>query len=294
MTVARSLPKVLRVHQWLKNLLVFAPLVASLSVSDPARVIRSVVAFVLFSLCASSVYIFNDLIDVRADQAHPRKRARPFASGDVSVAAGVVLAMLLATGAFGAAFTFMPLRFSMALGAYVLTSAAYSLFLKTVVIADVVMLAALYSVRIVAGAFAIDLAPSFWLLAFSMFLFLSLALIKRCTEIRELASEDGTPLAGRGYIAADLPLLRSIGVAAGLGAVLVLALYINSQEVLLQYSAPSVLWILCPLLMYWLGRMWLYTERGLMHDDPVVFASRDRATLLAGVMSAVVIALAAR
>ncbi len=288
-----QLPRILRLHQWLKNLLVFAPLIASLSVFDPFRVGRALVAFVLFGLCASSIYIINDLVDLRADRKHPRKRLRPFASGDVSIATGVLLAPILGATAMIAAWFLMPRPFVLALFVYLAMTIAYSLYLKRLVIADVVMLAALYTIRIIAGAFALEVLPTFWLLAFSMFAFLSLALMKRFTEVREMSATNGGQIAGRGYVVDDLRLLGSLGTSAGYCAVLVLALYINSPDVIKQYRSPAVLWLLCPLMLYWLGRFWLQTERGNMLDDPVVFAARDRVTHLVALCGLVVLGTAA-
>ncbi len=289
----RQLPRIMRLHQWLKNLLIFAPLVASLSVFDPVRVGRAVLACVLFGLCASSIYIVNDLLDLAADRQHRRKRARPFASGDSSILTGAVLAPGFALSALVCSAVVMPKPFTVALLVYLAMTLAYSFYVKRVVIADAVMLAALYTIRIIAGALAIEVVLSFWLLAFSMFLFLSLALMKRFTEVRESVGAGHIWIAGRSYIGEDLRLLGGLGTSAGYCAVLVLALYINSPEVVRHYKSPAVLWLLCPLLLYWLGRFWLQTERGNMHDDPVVFAAKDRVTHIVGVFGAMVLGVAA-
>jgi 4-hydroxybenzoate polyprenyltransferase len=271
--------RALRLHQWLKNLLVFIPLLTAHLALDPQAVGRSALAFLAFGLCASSVYLLNDLLDLPADRAHPRKRLRPFAAGQRSLLAGLALAPVLLAAAFALALATLPERFVLALAAYYLLTLAYSLLLKRVEMLDVVVLAALYTARIVAGAFAIEVALSFWLLAFSMFLFLSLALVKRYTELAVMREAGRASAAGRGYRVEDLPMLGALGTAAGYLSVLVLALYINSAKSEELYRQPKLLWLLCPLLLYWVGRVWLLTQRGRMHDDPLLFALRDPVSL---------------
>jgi 4-hydroxybenzoate polyprenyltransferase len=273
-----QLPRMLRLHQWLKNGLIFVPLVTSLSFLRIDFLLKGALAFLIFSLCASSVYITNDLLDLASDRRHARKRLRPFASGNVSIPAGIVLASVLLLVGGLLAFEFMPPLYIAVLVAYMVATLAYSFYLKGVVLVDVLILAGLYTSRIIAGAFAVGIEPSFWLLAFSMFVFLSLALIKRFSELQEAAKAGVVWIAGRGYKSTDIQLLMSFGTAAGYVAVLVLALYINSDEVRLLYARPHVLWLLCPLLLYWIARMWIQAERSNMHDDPLVFAARDRIT----------------
>lgn len=271
--------RALRLHQWIKNLLVFVPLLTAHLALDPQAIGRCALAFLAFGLCASSVYLLNDLLDLPADRAHPRKRARPFAAGQLSLLAGLALAPVLLAAAFALAALALPERFVLALAAYYLLTLSYSLALKRVEILDVVILAALYTARIVAGAFALAIPLSFWLLAFSMFLFLSLALVKRCTELEVMREHGRTGAAGRGYRTDDLPMLGALGAAAGYLSVLVLALYINSAKSEALYRQPKFLWSLCPLLLYWIGRVWLLTQRGRMHDDPLLFAVRDPVSL---------------
>ena len=281
----KSWLRALRLHQWLKNLLVFLPLLASHRFLEPGAVLAALGAFVAFGLCASGVYLLNDLLDLPSDRSHPRKRQRPFAAGDLPLLHGLLLAPLLTLAAFALAAAIAP-AFVAVLALYLAMTLGYSFWLKRVAMLDVVLLAGLYTIRIIAGAAAIGSPLSFWLLAFSMFLFLSLAMLKRYTELAAMLGEGRSGALGRGYGVEDLPLVQSLGGSAGYGAVLVLALYINSPESLALYARPQVLWLICPLLLYWVSRVWVIAHRGAMNDDPVVFAVRDR-------VSQVVIALCA-
>jgi 4-hydroxybenzoate polyprenyltransferase len=278
---ARTWLRACRPHQWVKNVLTLVPLGAAHAWSDPTAVGHSLLAFAAFCLCASSAYLSNDIADLAADRAHPRKRHRPFASGLLQPEAGRIAAVVLAIAACGIGLV-LGGYFLVALLLYYATTVAYSLRLKRVAVLDVMLLSGLYSIRLLAGAFAARVAPSFWLLAFSVFIFLSLALIKRCAEIRAAPRGENCRLAGRGYTPDDYPALYSLGAAAGYIAVLVLALYINSPEATTLYSHPHRLWALCPLFLFWISRVWLLTSRGAMHDDPIVFAFRDRTSLLVG------------
>jgi 4-hydroxybenzoate polyprenyltransferase len=285
--------RALRLHQWLKNVLIFVPLLAAHLLTDPIAVIKAIAAFLVFGVCASSVYILNDLLDLDADRRHPRKRKRPFAAGNLPIWSGLGLSMLMVAASFVAAFALAP-RFALVLLVYYVLTFAYSLRLKQLAMLDVLVLAALYTIRIAAGTVAIDVGFSFWLLAFSMFLFLSLALVKRYTElgVQRHAGIDAT--SGRGYVTSDYELLAALGGASGYLAVLVLALYINSTASAELYHRPHLLWLLCPLLLYWISRVWLIAHRGAMHDDPVIFAARDKVSLVLLALAAVVILLAIR
>jgi 4-hydroxybenzoate polyprenyltransferase/phosphoserine phosphatase len=267
--------RALRPHQWVKNLLVFVPLAAAHKLGNPELLTKSALAFIAFGLCASSVYILNDLLDLPADRAHSRKRHRPFASGAASVKVGVVLIPSLLAAAVGIA-AMLPAAFLPMIAAYYVSTLAYSLWLKGKLMIDVLVLAGLYTLRILAGAAAVAIAPSFWLMAFSMFLFLSLAMVKRYSELLDLRDAGVTTVKGRGYEVTDLATLQSLGAAAGYCAVLVLALYINSNDVRTNYPHPNRIWLLCPLLLYWISRMWQRAGRAQMHDDPIVFSLRDR------------------
>lgn len=267
--------KALRIYQWLKNLLVLVPLLTAHRFLDPDAVLDAGIAFLAFGLCASGVYLLNDLLDLTPDRMHSRKRKRPFAAGTLPLLHGLLVAPLLTLLGFALALACSP-AFAAVLLCYYIMTLAYSLKLKRIVMIDVVLLAALYTVRIVGGTVAIGSELSFWLLAFSMFVFFSLAMLKRYTELAA-ALADGKDLAlGRGYSVADLPLVQSLGTAAGYIGVLVFALYINSPESMELYRNPKLLWLLCPILLYWISRMWIVSHRGGMHDDPIVYAATDR------------------
>ena len=267
--------RAIRVHQWLKNLLVFLPLVAAHAWGDPASIVRSLLAFVAFSLCASAIYVINDALDLDSDRAHSRKRFRPLAAGDLSLLFGGFLVPLLLAGGLAIAAA-VSINFLLVLLVYVLATCAYSFALKSYVLVDVLMLAALYTLRVIGGAAAIDVFPSFWLMALSMLLFTSLALVKRCAELESLRASQKDSARGRDYHVMDLPNLTSLGTSAATGAAVILALYINSPDVAVHYRTPQALWLLCPLLMYWTGRMWLITGRGGMHDDPIIYSAKDK------------------
>ncbi|WP_319826598.1 UbiA family prenyltransferase [Thalassovita sp.] len=263
----------LRPHQWLKNILVFLPMLAAHRL-DSATWISSILAFIAFSLIASSVYVLNDLLDLTADRAHPRKRQRPLASGALPIAhGGVLAAVLLVAGALLASF--LGGMFLLTLTGYYLLTTAYSLKLKRKTVVDICILAGLYTMRIIAGGVATGIDLSVWLLAFSIFFFLSLAAIKRQAELVDMAQRGAIEARGRGYHVEDLPIISMVALAAGYVSVLVLALYLNSPSVVQLYVYPTALWGICCILLYWLTRMVLMTHRGFMHDDPVVYAAKD-------------------
>lgn len=280
----RPLLKALRLHQWAKNVLVFVPLFAAHRWGDTALLQDAVLAFFAFGLCASSVYLLNDMLDLEADRYHPRKRERPFASGDLSLIAGFVLVPLLLLGTVWLA-SGLPQMFWLVLAAYYALTVAYSFGLKSLVLVDTITLAGLYTVRIIAGGVAVNVPLSFWLLLLAVFLFLSLALVKRYAELDAMQRQGKLKAAGRGYHVEDLPILHSLGTASGYLCVLVLALYINSPMVTSLYGNPHAIWFLCVLLLYWVSRVWLIAHRGQMHDDPVVFALRDRVSQVVAVLA---------
>ena len=277
--------RALRPHQWLKNLLVFVPLLAAHRVTELALTGRALLAVLAFSLCASSGYLLNDLMDLPSDRRHPRKRRRPFASGEISLLAGLLLipALLAMSGLLGC---LLPPLFVVMLGIYYGASLAYSLFFKHHVLFDVIVLAGLYALRVAAGSAAVKIWPSPWLLAFSIFLFLSLALVKRYAELVPLGDAAAESAAARGYQPGDRELLAAMGAASGYVAVLVLAIYIASGTAQLLYSRHEFIWFLCPLLLYWISHVWLMAHRGKMNDDPLVFALRDRASRIVLVLAA--------
>jgi 4-hydroxybenzoate polyprenyltransferase len=287
----RALIRALRPHQWSKNVLVFVPLLAAHRAGDLAALRTGLLAFTAFSLCASAVYVLNDLLDLDADRRHPRKSRRPFAAGEASIGAGLVLIPALLLGA-ALLSMLLPLGFRLILLAYFALTLAYTLDLKRRVLIDAMALACLYTLRVIAGGEAVAVVLSFWLLLFSVFLFLSLAFAKRYAELDELRRQHQLRAAGRGYHTEDLPILRSMGTAAGYLCVLVLALYINSPEVGALYHRPKVIWLLCVAMLYWISRLWIVAQRGGLHDDPVIYALKDRVSLMTGVLAALIVALA--
>ncbi len=281
--------RAIRVHQWLKNLLVLVPLFAAHLYTDGHRVLDALIAFLCFCLCSSSVYVLNDLFDLSDDRQHERKRSRPFAEGRLSIRSGLIVFPVLVVVALGLSLGLLPAKFALALGVYYGLSLAYSLSLKRHSVVDVMALAALYTLRVIAGAFAIGVALSFWLLAFSMFIFLSLALVKRYAELFQRRAEGRPQKApGRGYHSADLEIIASLGAAAGYMSVMVLALYINDSHTAQLYRRPEVIWLACPLLLAWVSRLWMLAHRGQMHEDPVIYAVTDRWSLLSGALLAMI------
>lgn len=274
----RTWLKAIRAHQWIKNVLVFVPAAVGHRIGQPGIIVASLLAFCAFNFCASSVYVVNDLLDLGSDRRHPRKRQRPFAAGTISAGSGLALVLLL-LAATAAVCLWLEPWFAVVLAGYYLVTWAYSLRLKRAAIVDVMTLAGLYTLRIIAGSAATMIAPSFWLLAFSMFVFLCLGIIKRYAELYGARQEGKAGGHGRGYSSQDLELLMTMGIASGFAAVVVTALYIDSPESRLLYHHEQPMWLICPLLLYWLSRMWLLASRGQMDDDPVVFAVTDKISL---------------
>jgi 4-hydroxybenzoate polyprenyltransferase/phosphoserine phosphatase len=281
----------LRPPHWLKNVLVFVPLFAAHSFHNITLVANCLLAFVAFGCCASSGYLFNDLIDLEADRRHPRKRFRAFAAGDLPLSYALIAipALLIFGGFLGALVSPWLLA---VLAAYFVMSAAYSLRIKKIAVLDVLFLAGLYTVRIMAGSAAAGILSSHWLLAFSTFLFFSLALVKRYSELVIMRRVEGEGAKARGYELTDGELLAAMGTASGYLAVLVLALYIATNKAHALYAHPALLWFLCPLLLYWISYIWLIAHRGKMHDDPVVFAINDRTSRILMVLMVAVAVVA--
>jgi 4-hydroxybenzoate polyprenyltransferase len=275
--------KALRPHQWSKNLLVFLPIVAAHDLTAETW-IEALLAFISFSLIASSAYVLNDLLDLAADRAHPRKRTRPLASGALShtQAAVMVPGLLLLGGGFALAVGRWGFVATMLV--YYGLTIAYSLYLKRKLAIDICTLAGLYALRVIAGGSATGIELSMWLIVFSMFFFLSLAAVKRQAELVDAVASGREQALGRAYSVADLPIISMIAVAAGYVSILVLALYINSDPVRILYSEPRLLWAVCPVLLYWTTRIVFVAERGGMHDDPILFAFRDRASYVCALL----------
>ena len=267
--------KALRLHQWVKNLLIFVPLALSHQINDLTLLAQGIQAFVAFGLCASSVYLLNDLMDLPADRRHPTKRDRPLAAGVLPIKHGTLLIPALLLISFTIALG-LPVEFLAVLALYFLVTLGYSVSFKKAALVDVLVLAALYTLRLIAGTAAASVDYSFWLLAFAMFLFLSLALVKRYSELMAQPKDNSQFLHGRGYGVGDLEILSQFGTSSGYMAVLVLAFYINSSEIRILYSYPEAIWMLCPILLYWISRVWLLARRGEMDEDPVVFAIQDQ------------------
>lgn len=286
-----ALFRALRIHQWLKNVLVFVPLIAAHKISDFWSILPGLAAFFAFGLCASSVYILNDLLDLESDRHHTTKSKRPFASGDVPILMGLCMLFVLLGSAIAISLAWLPSYFLFCLGIYYLLTTIYSFWAKNKIVVDVMFLAGLYTMRILAGAAAINVKSSFWILAFSMFIFLSLAMVKRYAELFVVLKSGKGKARGRGYLVDDLPLIQSLGGSSGYLSVLVLALYINSPEVHLLYSHPEILWGLCPMLLFWISRIWFKTHRGEMYDDPIIFAAKDFVSVLVLIVCAVTLAL---
>lgn len=290
----RVLIKALRIHQWAKNLLVFVPLLASHRVLELPLLLNGVLAFLAFGACASSVYLLNDLFDLPDDRRHITKCNRPLAAGTLPIMHALYFIPTLLLCSFAASLWVLPGKFTIVLAAYYVLTLAYSLWLKRVVMLDVITLAMLYTIRVIAGAAAMALVATFWILAFCVFIFLSLAFVKRYTELHDARQRGKTENAsGRDYFPADFELLASLGGSAGYISVMVLALYINDATAGSLYPSPKWMWGACPLLLLWLSRVWLLAHRGQMHDDPIVFALRDNASRWIGIVFVLVFALAA-
>jgi 4-hydroxybenzoate polyprenyltransferase len=282
----------IRIHQWVKNLLLFVPILTAHRYLD-IEILQSVlVAFFSFGLCASSVYLINDMVDRESDREHHRKRTRPIASGEMSLTFAKLTAAIFLLFSILLAQT-ISLHFFFVLLAYFFLTTAYSFFLKQLALVDIITLALLYTIRVIAGGVATGLAVSEWLIGFSLFFFVSLACIKRFSELWTLRLTEKKSAQGRGYVVGDLDLISQFGLSTGCVAVLVFALYITSNDVTLLYRSPRLLWMICPLLLFWVSRLWLLAHRGLVHDDPIVFAIRDLTSYMVGFLAVGLLLLAA-
>jgi 4-hydroxybenzoate polyprenyltransferase/phosphoserine phosphatase len=284
----RSVAGALRPHQWSKNVLIFVPAIAAHTILQANVLVAGFIAFVAFSACASAIYVLNDILDVQADRLHPRKRRRPFAAGEFSIPSGGIAVIGLLTVSFLTCVLSGLWTLTAVLLVYLVTTTAYSVYLKRKPVFDVFALTALYLLRIVAGGVATSTPLSSWLLAFALFFFLSLAFVKRYSELLTIRGW----MPGRGYNSDDMLWGQSVGTAAGYMAVVVLALYVNAPDVAMLYSRPQVVWLLCPLLLMWLTRLWFRAGRRQVHDDPVVEALRDWFSYATGAAAVIVILLA--
>lgn len=279
----RDWVRALRIHQWLKNTLIFVPFLAAYQLSDASDWGILLLAFLSFSLCASSVYLINDLLDLESDRKHPRKRNRPFAKGLIPIYLAIITASIILIISFVVA-SFVGSHFLKWLAFYLFLTFIYSFKLKQLVIVDSIILAILYTLRMVAGASAVDISLSFWLLAFSIFLFLSLAFVKRYAELKIQSSNSSHKVHGRGYYIEDLNLIQSFGVSSGFMSVFVWAFYINSPEIQVLYARPEWVWGNIPVILFWISWLWLRAGRGEMHDDPIIFAVKDKVSLISGML----------
>jgi 4-hydroxybenzoate polyprenyltransferase len=298
----KSWLRAVRLHQWAKNTLIFVPLLLA-HAWNLGTIAAAAIAFFSFGLCASATYIINDLLDIETDRRHPRKRLRPFAAGDLSAIAGVGVVVLMMAAAFalalglpyvvaaipGAVPLGRPYKFLVWLLLYTATTLSYSAYLKRKLLLDVFVLSGLYTLRILAGSAATGVAVTAWLAGFSVFFFLSLAFVKRFSELEGLRERGAAVSNGRGYFVSDLEQLRALGTGSAYAAVVVMTLYINDAKTNILYRHPIRLWLVVPVLLLWLSQAWMLASRGEMDDDPVVFAITDRRSLLLGVLMAVVI-----
>lgn len=276
-----SLIGAIRPHQWAKNLLVFLPVLLAHSLNGNS-LLKALLAFVCFSLTASATYIANDLLDIEADRYHSKKRRRPFASGNLSPIDGFALSVIFLAVAFAGA-RLLPLSYVGWLLLYATSTFAYSTFLKRIPLVDVLILSGLYTLRLLAGSAATGFPISHWLGGFSVFLFFSLAIAKRFTELEKLRASGAVPRNGRGYVLSDFEQLRTFGTSSAFAAVVIFVIYISGNEVMALYRKPALLWLMMPLMILWLCRVWLLASRGKLNEDPVVFALTDAMSLLIGV-----------
>lgn len=291
----RHILRALRINQWAKNLLLFVPLATAHEIANIELLFDVCTAFLCFGLFASAGYVCNDLLDLEADRLHPTKAQRPFASGELSPVAGVLLIAGMVVAGLVPAVALLSRAFTLMLIGYLVLSVCYSLYLKKLLLIDVIVLAGLYTYRVIAGGVVTEVAVTTWLLAFSMFIFLSLAFAKRYNELMLLRSCDSSSAAGRAYRVDETDLLLNVGPTTGCISVLVLALYISeSPDVSRLYGSVALLWLLCPILLYWILRVWFLARRGELPGDPITFALTDRVSLVVGVLVIVLLFVAAR
>lgn len=287
----KTLIKAIRIHQWAKNILLLAPLALSHKLA-PGPIAKVIAAFFCFSFMASANYLVNDMLDIESDRLHPAKRMRPFAAGDLFVSSGIALALLLVLASVSL-LPLLPHAFAGWLGIYIVATVTYSFYLKRVAVVDVLLLSGLYTLRLLAGGAATGTWISQWLAGFSTFLFLSLATVKRFSELENLRERGSNAMPGRGYNVADLEQIRSFGTASAYAGIVMFMLYIGRPDVTGLYHHATRLWLIVPLLIFWLNRVWLLASRGQMDDDPVVFAMRDGMSLAIGIAVVVIAFLAA-
>ena len=278
----RSFIKEIRVYQWLKNLLIFLPFLMAHQFSDNNLYYKAFFAFLTFSLSASFVYVINDLLDLESDRHHPRKKFRPFASGELPFMPAFSVSLILFIAGIVCASILLPQKFLIVLISYIISTTLYSFYLKRIYIVDIILLSVLYTIRLIAGSAALDVPLSKWLMTFSVFFFLSLAIVKRYTELMVMKKEKKDKTRGRGYIVDDLQILLSIGTASGYLSCLVFVLYLFSPEVTKLYQNSEYLFPVALLILFWITRIWFMAHRDQMHDDPIVFTSKDKVSYFIG------------
>ncbi len=284
-TSARAMLHLLRPHHWVKNILVLVPMLLAHQWGQLSVTTKALLALVCFCLTASAGYIINDLVDIEADRKHASKRLRPLVSGEVSTRAAIVLACAL----IFLVVVLLPrlsYTFRIYLLVYFCVTLIYSFYLKKKVLIDICTLAGLYTIRVLAGGAATGIPISEWTLAFAMFCFLGLAAVKRYAELQALSPEG--ELLGRGYEPSDQSTLHILGLSSMMISVLVLALYLHTPEVTALYRHSDALWLMCPVMLYWFARIWIVAGRGEMHTDPILFALRDRVSLM---VAAIIVAI---
>jgi 4-hydroxybenzoate polyprenyltransferase len=275
----------MRIYQWVKNVLLFLPLVLAHKANNLDAIWTVLLAFFAFGLSASFVYVTNDLFDLDSDRTHPNKRRRPLASGALSIKQAFVLMPILPILSFCISLYFLPIEFTLALISYMIITFAYSLALKRIYILDVIVLSCLYTLRIIAGSLASDVPVSPWMLEFSVFLFTSLAFVKRYTELLIMKEKNHTKTKGRGYNVGDIDMIRSIGPISGYLSILVFTLYLNSPEVARLYHNPTMMWPVSVCFIFWITRIWFLAHRGEMTDDPIVFTVKDPISYIVGIIA---------
>lgn len=283
----------MRIYQWAKNFLLFLPVLMAHQVDNHQVLLKVSWAFLAFSLCASAVYILNDMLDIKSDKNHPTKKNRPFAAGALSVKTGIILTVILLVLSIITSLSTLSNSFLIVLVIYLFSTTIYTTLLKRMMLIDVIFLGCLYTLRIVAGSVASMIEVSSWLLVFSLFFFLSLAFMKRYADLIIMEKNQHNSIAGRGYSVNDLDLVQKSGITSGFVSILVLALYINSPNVVELYKTPNLIWLTLPVLLYWLMRMWMVTNRGDMTDDPIIFAAKDKISYISIALIGIIMFVAA-
>ena len=291
MGTATNWVRALRLHQWVKNLLIFAPSIAAHQLFVPGVASDLGLAFLSFGFMASAIYLLNDVVDLQSDRRHATKRFRPIPSGDVSIKSALLAAFLLAAASISVGLV-LPIEFTLLIIGYFFLTSLYSLWLKRVLLVDVITLAGLYTLRVVAGGLAVGIEVSSWLLAFSFFIFLSLSFVKRSSELASHADPDKSLANGRAYEGRDLPIVNGLGIVSGLVSVLVFALYLDSDTVTSLYGSSQTLWFAVPVLTFWISWVWIRAGRGEVDEDPILFALKDKASLFSGVVFLGIVAIA--